>query len=79
MNHLYVLLFTSPHDEVTMALDFLRGYRHLIENRPLDALVLSCINAQDFVTFVRTTHASLVTDFEADMPLDDPPEGEENG
>jgi hypothetical protein len=58
VNHLFVMLFTSPHEESEIALEFWRAYRHLVESRPIAELRLSLINRDEFVAFFNAVKAA---------------------
>lgn len=55
INQLYVLLFTSAGDETSLALEFWRAYRLLVENGPINELQLDAIDKAKFVRFVKET------------------------
>lgn len=55
INQLYVLLFTSSGDETTLALDFWRAYRLLVENGPVSDLAFETIDKAKFIRFVKET------------------------
>lgn len=55
VNHLYVQLFTSAGDETSLALDFWKAYRLLIENGSLNDLSLSNVDSGKFIRFVKET------------------------
>ena len=55
VNELFMRLFTSPHPEESIFIEFGRVYRHLIENLPLLDLPLTLIDKPSFIEFVENT------------------------
>lgn len=62
VNHLFVMLVTSVHDEGAIGPEFYRCYRHLVEGRPLSELPLTLADREEFLAFFHAIKASVSDD-----------------
>lgn len=53
VNYLYLALFTSAHSEETIALEFYRLYRHLLEGESVDALPSRLVDKDELVAHIK--------------------------